>query len=615
MRLSILFLLLTGCLGFFALPHLMRPPARSAQVESAIGYFRTGAGTFAASCTTLRQRLTSLRPNDPQTLVAAKQALIECRDHYKQIESFLEYFFRSSATIYNRPPKFEAEEGNMEYQSPIGLQLIESLLYDPKPDRQQLLTQARAVESSAADLPALLYDLRADDRQLLASLRIELIRIMALDITGYEAPLLKNGIGESAEALQSLSFQLLPYLRPGEPVSDSLHSLLDKAIAITSRSTSFDAFDRLTFLTTAALPLQRQLNLFIRARGWQLSIGKVLNDDAPDLFSPDALLPDRFPAAQSSPGAPASSGIPASFVAPASSGVPASSVDGAYLRQLGKKLFSDSSLSGTGHKSCASCHNPAKAFTDGLPLSTALDGHHLLDRNAPTLLYSAFQYNQFWDGRARSLEQQISTVLHDPREMGADTASLRQTTGLETSRIIAAIAAYVRSLHPMNSPFDKYMQGNAAALSNREKRGANLFMGKAQCATCHFIPLFNGLVPPDYALTEFEVLGTTSTDRLDQPHLSHDAGRFTQYPFPFFKGAFKTPTVRNAALTGPYMHNGAFRDLNRLMEFYNKGGGAGLGLSVPDQTLPASPLHLSAGEMGDILLFIRSLTDSLPQKS
>jgi cytochrome c peroxidase len=104
-------------------------------------------------------------------------------------------------------------------------------------------------------------------------------------------------------------------------------------------------------------------------------------------------------------------------------------------------------------------------------------------------------------------------------------------------------------------------------------------MGKAQCATCHFIPLFNGLIPPDYALTEFEVLGTTSTDRLDHPHLSRDPGRYTLYPFPFFKGAFKTPTVRNAALTGPYMHNGAFRDLNRLMDFYNKGGGAGLGLS------------------------------------
>jgi cytochrome c peroxidase len=486
----------------------------------------------------------------------------------------------------------------MEYQSPVGLQLIESLLYEPKVDKRQLLLQAQAVESSAADLPALLYDLRADDRQLLASLDVQLIRIMALDITGYEAPFLKTGIRESAWALQSLSFQLQPYLRPGEPTSDSLRSLLDKAIAITSASPSFDTFDRLSFLTTAALPLQRQLRLFIRQKGWQLSTSKVLNENAPDLFSPDALLPGQFPGAQQeTPAQPSSPADPASLV------------------KLGEKLFSDSSLSGTGHKSCASCHNPGKMFTDGLPVSIALDGHHLLGRNAPTLLYSGFQYNQFWDGRAHSLEEQIRTVLHDPREMGADTASLRQITGLETGRIVTAIAAYVRSLHPMNSPFDRYMQGNREALNAREKKGANLFMGKAQCATCHFIPLFNGLIPPDYALTEFEVLGATSTDRLDHPHLSRDPGRYTQYPFPFFKGAFKTPTVRNAALTGPYMHNGAFRDLNRLMDFYNKGGGAGLGLPVPDQTLSPSPLHLSPGEIGDIILFIHSLTDSLPQKS
>jgi len=611
-----LFIILTGCLGFMAIPRLIRPPAPSAEVQSAISYFRAGSRTFATSCTTLRQRLAALHlsgrrklaasdAGDLQTLIAARHALMDCRDQYKKIESFLEYFFRSSATIYNRPPKFEAEEGGMEYQSPAGLQLIESLLYAPAIDKRQLLLQAQAVESSAADLPALLYDLRADDRQLLASLDVELIRIMALDITGYEAPYLQTGIWESAVALQSLSFQLQPYLRPGEPRSDSLRNLLDKAIAITSGSastsrtnptsrtttsptTTFDAFDRLSFFTTAALPLQRQLRLFIRERGLQLKTSKALNVDAPDIFSPDALLPDQFPGAEQ---------------------------EIAALAHLGEKLFSDPSLSGTGRKSCASCHDPGKMFTDGLPVSIALDGHHLLDRNAPTLLYSGFQYNQFWDGRAHSLEEQITTVLHDPREMGADTASLRQVTGLETCTIVAAIAAYVRTLHPMNSAFDKYIRGNRQALNAREKRGANLFMGKAQCATCHFIPLFNGLIPPDYAMTEFEVLGSTSTDRLDHPHLSRDPGRYRQYPFPFFKGAFKTPTVRNAALTGPYMHNGAFRDLNRLMDFYNKGGGAGLGLPVPDQTLPASPLHLSPGEIGDIILFIRSLTDSLPQKS
>ena len=533
-----LFILITGCVGFMAIPRLIRPPAHlippsqaypipppvySTEVQSAISYFQAESRYFASGCTELRQSLASLHPGDTRSLTLARQKLRACRHHYKKIESFLEYFFRSSATIYNRPPKFEAEDGSMEYQAPVGLQLIESLLYERRLNKKELLSQAAAVESSASDLPALLYDLNADDRQLLESLRVELIRVMALDITGYETPLLKSGILESADALRSLAVQLQPYLRPGEPRSDSLHYFLNKTIAMTAGNKSFDAFNRLGFLTTAALPLQRQLGLFIRERGLELNTGRALNYDAPDLFSPDALLSNHSQA-QPTP-------------------------DPADLTLLGKRLFTDSSLSGNGRTSCASCHSPEKMFTDRLPTSLAFDGRHHLDRNAPTLLYSGFQSSQFWDGRAHSLEEQIRTVLHDAREMNADTSSLQKKTGLETRQIVTAIAAYVRSLHPMNSAFDRYMRGNPNALNTREKSGANLFMGKAQCATCHFIPLFNGLIPPDYALTEFEVLGTTRTDRLDQPQLSPDPGRYKQYPFPFFKGAFKTPTVRNAALT------------------------------------------------------------------
>jgi cytochrome c peroxidase len=162
----------------------------------------------------------------------------------------------------------------------------------------------------------------------------------------------------------------------------------------------------------------------------------------------------------------------------------------------------------------------------------------------------------------------------------------------------------------MSSPFDRFIQGGPdSLLSTRQKNGANLFMGKAQCATCHFIPLFNGLIPPDYSVTEFEVLGTTRTDRLDKPQLSKDAGRFNVYPLPFFKGAFKTPTVRNTAVTAPYMHNGAFRSLDSVLEFYNRGGGQGLGLDVSSQTLSSHPLGLTPKEKKDIIKFLDALTD------
>lgn len=589
-------IVITACLGFLAIPRLIPAPDPanySPQVQSAITNFRNASRRFAAACTSLRLSLTALRPDNRQTVAAARRQLVACRRQYKGIESFLEYFFRSSATIYNRPPKFEAEDGGMEYQAPIGLQVIESMLYDPAPNKKELLAQAKAVESSAADLPALLYDLNADDRQLLESLRIELIRIITLDITGYEAPLLKTGIIESADALRSISIQVQPYLQPHDPRSDTLRALLDKAIAITDSNASinrFNRFDRLHFLTAAALPLQRELGAFIRDKGFFLQTGKILNFDAPDIFSPDALSIDAF--------------------APPANQLSEKTANGKLIA-LGKTLFSNPTLSGNGQKSCSSCHNPAAGFADRLPLSLAFDNTQHLDRNTPTLLYSGYQHSQFWDGRVHTLEDQIRTVLQDPREMNADTSAIAQKTGIPTGRIVAAIAAYVRSLHPLNARFDRYMRGDTSALTAREINGANLFMGKAQCATCHFIPLFNGLIPPDYALTEFEVLGTTRTDRLDHPQLSDDQGRYRLYPFPFFKGAFKTPTARDAALTAPYMHNGAYHSLRKLLEFYNKGGGAGLGLSVPNQTLPSQPLYLTPVEIDDITLFINALTDSL----
>lgn len=541
------------------------PRGPSPGVEGAVEYFRKEAVAFAGACTGLREAA-----EGPADVGELRQRLALARLRYKRIESFLEYFFRSSATIYNRPPKFEAEDGGMEYQEPVGMQLMESLLYAKTLDRRALLEQAKAVESSAVDLPALLYGLKATDRQVLESLRIELIRVVALDVTGYEAPLLKSGIGESRAAMEAMEVQLGPYLEGKR--GDSVGSYLDRSLALLTGD--FDGFDRLRFLREAALPLQRQLGLFIRERGLELNTTRTLNYSAEDIFSPDAFLAAKFPGAAPAP-------------------------DDVVRR--GRRLFFDSSLSGNGRKACASCHNPAKAFTDGLRVSVELDGHQPLDRNAPTLLYAGFQFSQFWDGRVKSLEEQIRTVLQNPREMGA--TEVREED-------VKAIAAYVRSLRPMNSAFDHFLRGSGE-LSAAARRGANLFMGKAQCATCHFIPLFNGLIPPDYAVTEFEVLGTTADDDFRHPRLSPDSGRYGPYPLPFFRGAFKTPTVRNAALTAPYMHNGGFGSLATVIQFYNNGGGAGMGLAVPDQTLSADSLRLSTAEMNDIVLFIHTLTDSL----
>ena len=152
------------------------------------------------------------------------------------------------------------------------------------------------------------------------------------------------------------------------------------------------------------------------------------------------------------------------------------------------------------------------------------------------------------------------------------------------------------------------MQGNTAKLSASEKRGFNLFAGKAKCATCHFIPLFNGLVPPDFTETETEVLGVPRNKTRTSAVLDPDPGKYEISRSIIHKNAFKTPTLRNIELTAPYMHNGVFDTLEEVMEFYNEGGGAGLNIAPENQTLPKDKLNLTKKETADIVAFMKALT-------
>jgi cytochrome c peroxidase len=134
-------------------------------------------------------------------------------------------------------------------------------------------------------------------------------------------------------------------------------------------------------------------------------------------------------------------------------------------------------------------------------------------------------------------------------------------------------------------------------------------MGKALCATCHFAPIFNGTVPPDFKDTELEAIGVPQTTDTIHPALSKDLGRYNVYQTTARKHFFKTPTLRNIALTAPYMHNGVYNTLEEVIAFYNKGGGIGLGLDVPHQTLPFDNLELSVDEQKALVAFLHTLTD------
>jgi cytochrome c peroxidase len=590
---------------------LIQPPRHDKGIEPAVVFFKAQSKVFAASAVQLQTAITAIKTNDTASVINARKALVQCRVHYKQIEFFLEYFFKSSAIIYNRAPKYEIEEPYMEYLEPIGLQVIEGLLFEKHPEEKkaEMLQQAEVVSSSANDLSALVYGFQADDKQLLESVRLELIRVITLDIAGYDAPLLKSGIAEATASLEAMQQILNPYIT-GSGQADSVAQYLGGSLHFLQQQPDFDRFDRLAFLTQYALPLQRHLGLLIQALKLELNTtGGVLNYQAADIFSKDALNIRSFPGADNYP-------------------------DTAII-QLGRQLFFEPGLSGNNRISCATCHNPAKHFTDALPQSLAFDGHSTVQRNAATLLYAGYQYGQFWDARAKSLEEQVKIVVSNSQEMNGGEAAIaamlkrrpdyatffKQCCPLHMDSVTLldkaayAIAAFVRSLNPRNARFDQYLQGATAALNAREINGFNLFMGKAQCGTCHFAPLFNGLTPPLYNLSELEVLGTTQTDDLEKPIIDTDQGRFKIFPINYYDKAFKTPTVRNVSATSPYMHNGAFKTLEAVIEFYNKGGAVGLGLSLPNQTLSAQPLNLSKEEISDIVRFLHALEDTITENN
>ncbi|MBK9018350.1 MAG: hypothetical protein IPM82_32280 [Saprospiraceae bacterium] len=278
---------------------------------------------------------------------------------------------------------------------------------------------------------------------------------------------------------------------------------------------------------------------------------------------------------------------------------------------------------------------PEKAFTDGLPKSLAADGQHSLLRNSPSLVNAVYADQYFWDLREPRLDRQMLHVVLSEDEFNTDYPEILEKLGqsaeyqrlfaeaypeqpqyqLSTYSISDALSAYVASLTDFDSPFDQYVQGKTGVLDPAAHRGFNLFMGKAACGTCHFAPVFNGTVPPTYLESESEVLGITATADTLHPSLDADLGRFANgmpdVKADFLKTSFKTVTVRNAELTAPYMHNGAFKTLEEVVDFYNRGGGKGLKLDVPYQTLPFDELKLTKAEQADLVAFMKSLTGDM----
>jgi cytochrome c peroxidase len=270
---------------------------------------------------------------------------------------------------------------------------------------------------------------------------------------------------------------------------------------------------------------------------------------------------------------------------------------------LGRRLFAEPRLSRTGSVSCASCHDPARGFSDGRPVSIGVDGR-TGTRNAPSILLAAGSPTQFWDGRARTLEEQALGPIANPVEMDAspeevaralarDAAydrAFREVYGAAPSAplLARAIAAYERALAPAPSRHDRWLAGEKAALTAAELRGREVFMAN-RCAGCH-----RG---PDFTDHLFRNIGWG----LDRP--SPDPGRSAVTGDPKDFGAFKTPTLRNVAESAPYFHDGRAATLEAVVDYYDRGGHAN-----PNLDFRVRKLGLTAGQKADLVAFMKALS-------
>ncbi|MES1982189.1 MAG: cytochrome c peroxidase [Pseudomonadota bacterium] len=290
---------------------------------------------------------------------------------------------------------------------------------------------------------------------------------------------------------------------------------------------------------------------------------------------------------------------------PAEVPFPADNKPTAARVELGKMLFFDPRLSGSRWISCATCHNPALAWSDGLP---TMLGHGMQQgrRSTPTILNTAYNNVQFWDGRAATLEAQALGPIEAEGEMhqkadelpdrlmaieGYRRAFARAYPDEKISKltIAKALASFERTIVSTESPFDRWRRGDKKALSASAQRGFSLFTGRANCMACH-----QGFNFDDDG---FHNIGLPLSGG------DEDVGRFAHRKVKVNKGAFKTPTLRDVALTAPYMHNGVYKSLQEVVEHYNKGG-------VTHENLDPNirPLNLSDQDQADIVAFLQSLT-------
>lgn len=570
--------------------------------------------SFAEGVHSLREVVLNRSSNEE--IIAAYSQL---RLAYKEVEYLMYYADAEWVTnfINGAPlPHLEPKTSAIRVLEPEGMQRIEELVYEDEIDFPTLQRKVNSLVKNTDKFVGISHYHHFTEREIFEAVRFELIRILSQGITGFDTPGSDRAIIEAATAFAATRDGIRVFdaqlAEVNAPFANAYFTLWDEALAYLQANPDFDSFQRGVFTRMYIEPLfektvEAQDMLYIEFKDETTLAVQSVNYRAKHIFSEELINPFFFTFMNEDEYTP-------------------------EKVELGRTLFYDPVFSENMERSCASCHKPELAFTDGQTKSTAFHFDGTVNRNSPTLVNAVLAPRFFHDLRVTKLESQFNEVLANPSELNSSylqvanrileseeyVALFKQAFGanarIDKRSVETALSAFVTSLQSFNSPVDKWLRGEGE-VSESVERGYDLFMGKAACGTCHFAPTFSGLVPPYFTDIESEVLGVpvdTAASAID-PDLGR-AGGLMREASEIYNHSFKTVTVRNIAVTGPYMHNGVYETLEEVLDFYNDGGGTGHGLDVPNQTLPFDELNLNEQEFADLKAFMEALTD-LPKNA
>jgi cytochrome c peroxidase len=550
----------------------------------------------------------------------------------KRVEALFTYYHPNlAAETFFAPPQFQKRDfgppfpDNWVIVGPFGIE-PDSILQ--KTSTADSLLSRKFIERAVTNFRKVISSCQygkevetMNEEEIFDALRLQMIRLTTIGISNADFAIDETTITALESSFQAWGDLVMVFSDQLPATQSSLKKNIEKTLTegkgFFKRQPTFKDFDRVEFLTNYLIPLSNHLAELQNALGIKsLNTFTALRPGARHVYEADAFNVDFFAPGKEAAYSPAKAA-------------------------LGKLLFFDPILSDNNKRACASCHKPEMAFTDGNVKSLNFDMGDLA-RNAPTVINSAFQKSQFWDLRATSLEDQLDSVINNADELHSSfervidrinssteyrqlfTAAFPETkkTGIQRKHVKIAIATYERMLTGLNSRFDQYIRGDRSKLNEAEVNGLNLFLGKAKCATCHYAPLFAAALPPYFEFTDHRSIGVPLKDTMIKYQVDPDTGASKPFNNSFFHFSFKIPTVRNVELTAPYMHNGVFKSLEQVVDFYNDAGGIKFikdmrpGMKgLPFFMILPQKLDLTDKEKADLVLFMKSLTDTTASRN